>query len=750
MYKDTRTSSAYKWMLTVAAVLLITFCFSVVCSAITVSGTVNRGGVACPKARVVLTSWESHSILTDDNGFYSLDVPTGFYTIIFNAINAVPQKMEFVYISEATTINADLLLGTVPTYDDFSGTELDTEKWDYIHPSYTMTTPQKDLTPLSASIVDGNLKINPYPTRSGIMSKTDFPSVAAFEFALPNRYEGSVDASQGFALIDWTLLPIIDFRDYLASSNNPRLYAYTYNMIGQETTVWQCTPDNLSSYPYTSRPKFTVLKTEHYIDLFVENNYLTSITTTPNFNPVHIYLYGGESAEASNGTSAYFDNIKAGIPVAATAMTLAQMKATANSGDVVTVSDGIVTASFNDTFWIESADRSTGIKVVSTAKPKVGQKMLLVGQYMKANREAYIIAHNIAPTEMATPPAVLGITGKIAAEMDKPGAAAQGLFVKVYGKVTYVETDSFGFATGYYLDDGSGLTGDGINKGLYIKMDPEWRYPASQLTDKFVTAKGPLTVEEVNGVVIPSVRATEPMPDDYPAEFIAFNDCAWDPSQETVSYTDPSTGDIYTIHFSPNVTKYTFDTANKKEAGFLMDEATGKYVPAFVKFTGYQVTVDNSIGKYNFRDGDAFIFSGALPPNDMKVNTLGTIRRSGSGYWVEMTFSGLSTDPNYRYEFVCTGRGTADTGTQSIKYNVKYEISDVIECTNSAASEVIISNTETLFGTRYNGDGYAAKWTNIVPKPDGTFKVRAMKPGTDQGGGNLLNAFMLKRVKVTP
>lgn len=110
---------------------------------------------------------------------------------------------------------------------------------------------------------------------------------------------------------------------------------------------------------------------------------------------------------------------------------------------VVTATDGGVPA---NTIFIESADRTSGIRVnySDTSGICFGDKVSVLGKvYTDANNEKYINAVELSKQSDGAPLQALGMNNKAAAE-DK----AQGLFIKTWGKVSAVDTDSFTISDG--------------------------------------------------------------------------------------------------------------------------------------------------------------------------------------------------------------------------------------------------------------------------------------------------------------
>ena len=107
------------------------------------------------------------------------------------------------------------------------------------------------------------------------------------------------------------------------------------------------------------------------------------------------------------------------------------------------------------------------------------------------------------------------------------------------------------------------------------------------------------------------------------------------------------------------------------------------------------------------------------------VDLAGGIYYGTSGWYVDMTFTGL--DPTKTYTFVTTANRNNSAYTTRFS---KFTIRDLTSATNESTSGTTISTTTiandtTAFWTGYNTEnGYVARWTGINPGADGDFNVR--------------------------
>lgn len=386
-------------------------------------------------------------------------------------------------------------------------------------------------------------------------------------------------------------------------------------------------------------------------------------------------------------------------------------------GETLALVDVVVTASFSDAFWVESTDRSSGLKIISTTRPAVGKKVTIVGNVVKANNEVAMQAINVTIGNSGIVPYPVAITGKTAAEFDKDGASAQGLMVKVAGNVTGVTTDTAtGNVNGYFLDDGSGIAGDGLHLGLYVIVDPA-RATSPEIVNSFITNAGPLTTAAVGGNLIPAVRAVLQVPVD---TFTAYNDCAY-------VMGEPAN----------NITTYSLGASGV----YLMDYNTGLYLPVTVDMRTFSnIAVGVASGSNCYSGTDVYnVFYG-------KVGLVGVINYTAelpAPYYMEIVFGGLN--PNSRYEFVTTANRANSSYTTRL---TKFIISGVQGFTNESTPGATFSgptDPTVTFCTGYNtAKGHVARWANIQPAANGTFKVRAENLPSDIRS-YMFSAFMLKK-----
>ncbi|GAK59711.1 metallophosphoesterase [Candidatus Vecturithrix granuli] len=177
------------------------------------------------------------------------------------------------------------------------------------------------------------------------------------------------------------------------------------------------------------------------------------------------------------------------------------------------------------------------------------------------------------------------------------------------------------------------------------------------------------------------------------AQWTAYNDCAGTTGGNTTAYTYSST-----------------------TTGLLKNYDTGANTAVTVTITkNGNISTGTSNGAYSNSGTDAYTtFYG-------KANMVGVINyASSTGWYVDMTFTGLDTTKTYTFAT------TANRADSSYTRNSQFTISDITTATNASTSGVtVVSNESVAFNTGYNTvNGYVASWTGIQPGSDGDFKVR--------------------------
>lgn len=692
----------------------------------TVCGQITRMGDPHP-CRVILDGPAGFYNVYATNGSFKFEnINLGTYKLYIHGYMMAPKIVDNIVISEETWSihNYDLPYASLPVYDDFNGATLDTNKWTPANEflgQYSDGVIDDPLQVANTSFADGIMTLTPAPPTSG--GRTGFRSTQSF-----------VGETMAFGLKwqSWnkrTYFTIQDGDNFL--DNNSIITVPDVNRIQIVSYLENDKEISRGYYLNNSWPATVVfLKTGNWIDFYVNGIYRTTananIGSSPFMwdtltDPIKINLLslntGTEGAIVS-----YWDEVYAGVPVPFDNLTICDTR-NRPSGSQVYLTEAVVSASFSDAFWVQTADRSSGIKVISTAKPAVGSKITVLGQTIRVYNEVAVQAMSIKIAEAVDAPIPVGITGKTAAEFDKAGAAAQGMLVKVAGKVTGVHRNDELQIDGYFLDDGSGLAGDGTHKGLCVIVDPKWGTQES-IVGTFKTVIGPLTVAEMGTGIVPAVRSVT---FDEPATYTAYNDCGWSLGQTDQNITFYGIGTGY-----PTTEGYA-------TSGYLKNYSTGALVPVTVTFTQSGTVGWTGTDGMDVTTGDAYDAFGG------KVNLTGYIKGGASGWYVDITISGAN--PGGRYEFTTT---TNLTGGSMMEYTA-FTISGARSFTNtsSAGTGVIITpdGASTSFDSGMNlFYGYVAKWTNIQPDETGTFKIRV-----NAGEGSITScgpsAFILKRLQ---
>ena len=213
------------------------------------------------------------------------------------------------------------------------------------------------------------------------------------------------------------------------------------------------------------------------------------------------------------------------------------------------------------------------------------------------------------------------------------------------------------------------------------------------------------------------------------ADFTAYNDVVWATDQPPL----------------PNVTTYNIGSGSPgPSSGLLKDFTTGQVTnvtASFVQSGGVNWQPDPVTGGSDCDAGtDAWnVF------NPATASLRGLVYYGASGWWVDLTFTGL--DAGKVYTFVTSANRNGTTYPDRV---TRYTLTGADSFTNASTPGVVISpdGSASAFNTGYNTvTGYVARWVDIDPGPDGTFKVRAEadNPGV-QYRAYAFSAFQLVEV----
>ncbi len=230
----------------------------------------------------------------------------------------------------------------------------------------------------------------------------------------------------------------------------------------------------------------------------------------------------------------------------------------------------------------------------------------------------------------------------------------------------------------------------------------------------------------------------------------AYNDCVYDPTR-ALAATDPN-GQL--VHYkAANVTTYGVGSgfppsgSGYTSSGILLDQATGAPTGVTASLTQsggvtWQPDISSSWnGGYDTATGtDARNTFGGI------ADMTGVIYYGSSGWWVDLTFTGL--DPARQYTFATSSSRANSAYTARV---TRYTLSGADAATNaSTAGVTVVDNLTVAFNTGDNhSQGYVARWTGIQPGSDGSFKVRA-EAHTAEYRAYAFDVFMLQEEAGAP
>ena len=185
------------------------------------------------------------------------------------------------------------------------------------------------------------------------------------------------------------------------------------------------------------------------------------------------------------------------------------------------------------------------------------------------------------------------------------------------------------------------------------------------------------------------------------------------------------------------VTNNTTFTVSGSTTGILKNFSNGVNTPVTVTITSSGSPTVQTQGAITAVGTDAHNTFTLAP---VKANLVGVIQYGSSGYWVDMTFTGL--DPAKTYTYATTANRDGSTYTTRIS---RFTLSGDDGAVNASTSGVTIINDHSVnFCTGYNTvNGYVARWMKIQPGSDGSFVVRVQEETAgNQGYGP--SVFMLQ------
>ena len=166
-----------------------------------------------------------------------------------------------------------------------------------------------------------------------------------------------------------------------------------------------------------------------------------------------------------------------------------------------------VTAALPGMFWIEEADRSAALKVISGSSVTVGNLVNVVGVLGLSGAQRALLADSVDDAGLGVMPAPVALVtrslGGSSFNSLTPGVTTTtglyniGLLVRVAGNVSYSNTDDPS-AKYFYLDDGSGISDDSGHTG--VKVECGSTEPAAS---GFVVVTGIVSSEQTGAKVVP-------------------------------------------------------------------------------------------------------------------------------------------------------------------------------------------------------------------------------------------------------
>lgn len=152
------------------------------------------------------------------------------------------------------------------------------------------------------------------------------------------------------------------------------------------------------------------------------------------------------------------DSIKPAVPVESVVEAKTQ-----DDGTLVEMANPVVVGVFDGFFYVEDADRTSGIKIVGSQSVSVGDVVTVKGELGTADNERYITADSVQVTGTGQVKA-LGLNGR--AFGGGVGLSNIGLLTTLCGTVTAVSSDQ----TYCYVDDGSGVSNETGTTGLKVVL----------------------------------------------------------------------------------------------------------------------------------------------------------------------------------------------------------------------------------------------------------------------------------------
>lgn len=231
---------------------------------------------------------------------------------------------------------------------------------------------------------------------------------------------------------------------------------------------------------------------------------VTKTGLTLSYNQTYYFSVRARNGIGLWSSSGYSDGITVARPVGSIVAAKGYP-----DGSAVQISGKPASAKIGTAFWIEEADRSSGIKVNSAMSVTAGTLITVVGRMASSQGERFLDqpAPSVGSGVTAPPPVALGsrALGGAALNAYTPGVAGGlgpnniGLLVKTWGRVTQTGADYFYINDGANLMDGT-TTGGAPNVGVRVLSAP-----GALLPGDFVIVTGISSSFGVSGQIRPVV-----------------------------------------------------------------------------------------------------------------------------------------------------------------------------------------------------------------------------------------------------
>lgn len=407
-----------------------------------ITGQVTAGGSPASGAEITVPGFGS--AIADSNGIYTItDIAPGSQTAIASK-PGYDIDMKTVAVPSGATVTQDFVLvplaaGVISdTFTREDNTALGTTE-DASHTGWIKSAGADDVI----SITDHRL--------TAVAGGPGYPSIALQGVVLKD-FEASFDMTL-FSMVPghWGGLR------YRSPDQSPYTNdngAFVWHAEPGVVYLWSPATGHVAGVGVTidwltpHRVKLRVEGENH--KCWIDGVLVYSVNTSSNTSP-------GYLAFSRCNTGIAWDNIQLkslDTPTGTPADSVAAVKALGDNQQVL-LKEGIITGKVDSLgfFYVEDANRASGIKVMGTTTQNVGSKVSVAGVTGSEDGEMFIVSASggvsLLPGGSALTPVV--VNGRV---LDSEGLSAIGLLVKVAGKVTAVDAGNHIIT----IDDGSGVT----------------------------------------------------------------------------------------------------------------------------------------------------------------------------------------------------------------------------------------------------------------------------------------------------